>query len=91
MQKDTTITARYTEKPFPSSEEQQKPFFLIFPHRRSSAFGAGKKIHGNKREWSLWGLDSGNRLVDGRALQALKQEGIDENTLVLFLLQRFGP
>ena len=58
---------------FLHQEEQQKAFLpLSSPHRRSSAFGAGKKIQGNKREWSLWGLDSGNRLVDGRALQRLE-------------------
>ena len=51
-------------------------FFRLFhrpndPHRRSSAFGD----HGRQEiDWSM-----------GELFNALKQEGIDENTLVLFM------
>ena len=86
VQKDTTITARYTTEAVRFiRENSKKPFFLYLPHTAVHLpLVPGKKFKGSSKggaygdwvqeiDWSM-----------GELFKALKAEGIDENTLVLF-------
>ena len=86
VQKDTTITARYTEEAVSFiKKNSKKPFFLYLPHTAVHLpLVPGKRFKGTSEngpygdwiqeiDWSM-----------GELFNALKQEGIDENTLVLF-------
>ena len=86
VQKDTTITARYTAEAVRFiRENSKKPFFLYLPHTAVHLpLVPGKKFKGSSKggaygdwvqeiDWSM-----------GELFKALKTEGIDENTLVLF-------
>ena len=86
VQKDTTITARSTTEAVRFiRENSKKPFFLYLPHTAVHLpLVPGKKFKGSSKggaygdwvqeiDWSM-----------GELFKALKTEGIDENTLVLF-------
>ena len=86
VQKDTTITARYTKEAVRFiRENSKKPFFLYLPHTAVHLpLVPGKKFKGSSKggaygdwvqeiDWSM-----------GELFKALKAEGIDEDTLVLF-------
>ena len=86
VQKDTTITARYTTEAVRFiRENSKKPFFLYLPHTAVHLpLVPGKKFKGSSKggaygdwvqeiDWSM-----------GELFKALKAEGIDEDTLVLF-------
>ena len=86
VQKDTTITARYTTEAVRFiRENSKKPFFLYLPHTAVHLpLVPGKKFKGSSKggaygdwvqeiDWSM-----------GELFKALKTGGLDENTLVLF-------
>ena len=92
VQKDTTITARYTTEAVRFiRENSKKPFFLYLPHTAVHLpLVPGKKFKGSSKggaygdwvqeiDWSM-----------GELFKALKTEGIDENTLVLFTSDNGG-
>jgi len=86
VQKDTTITTRYTEEAISFiKKNSKKPFFLYLPHTAVHLpLVPGKKFKGTSKggaygdwvqeiDWSM-----------GEIFKTLKKEGIDENTFVLF-------
>lgn len=86
VQKDTTITARYTKEAISFiKKNSKKPFFLYLPHTAVHLpLVPGKKFKGTSKggaygdwvqeiDWSM-----------GEIFKTLKKEGIDENTFVLF-------
>ena len=86
VQKDTTITARYTKEAISFiKKNSNKPFFLYLPHTAVHfPLVPGKKFKGtskggaygdwvNEIDWSM-----------GEIFKTLKKEGIDESTFVLF-------
>ena len=76
VQKDTTITARYTKEAISFiKKNSKKPFFLYLPHTAVHLPRSGKKVQGNEQGRSLWRLGTGDRLVDGRNLQNLEEGG----------------
>lgn len=88
----TTLTKRYTEEALQFIEENvEKPFFLYLPHTMphiplfaSEAFrGTSRRgLYGDTIEEIDWSV--------GQILQALKDHGIDERTLVIFTTDN-GP
>ena len=86
VQKDTTITARYTKEAISFiKKNSKKPFFLYLPHTAVHLpLVPGKKFKGTSKggaygdwvqeiDWSM-----------GEIFKTLMKEGIDENTFVLF-------
>ena len=82
VQRDTTITARYTEEAVKFIKSNRKrPFFLYLPHTavhlplvpNTIQVQARTVSVGAEIDWSM-----------GQLFDALKESGVDENTLVLF-------
>lgn len=86
VQRDTTITARYTEEAVKFIESNRdKPFFLYLPHTAVHLpLVPGEKFKGTSKD-GLYG--DWVQEIDwsmGEIFKALKEGGVDENTLVLF-------
>ncbi len=81
-----TLTRRYTDRAVKFiAANRDKPFFLYLPHTMPHIpLGASKEFRG-KSERGLYGdvIEEIDHSV-GRVLPALKDHGVDENTLVIF-------
>ena len=86
VQRDTTITARYTEEAVKFIKSNgDKPFFLYLPHTAVHLpLVPGEKFKGTSKD-GLYG--DWVQEIDwsmGEIFKALKEGGVDDNTLVLF-------
>jgi arylsulfatase len=86
LEEQDTLTTRYTERAVRFIEKNRdKPFFLYVPHSMPHVpLGVSKKFKG-KSEYGKYG----DVIMEidwsvGKILEALKANGLDENTLVIF-------
>ena len=86
VQKDTTITARYTKEAVSFiKKNSKKPFFLYLPHTAVHLpLVPGKKFKGSSKDGPYGDWVQEIDWSMGELFKTLKQEGIDENTFVLF-------
>jgi arylsulfatase A len=86
VQKDTTITARYTKEAVSFiKKNSKKPFFLYLPHTAVHLpLVPGKKFKGTSKDGPYGDWVQEIDWSMGELFKTLKQEGIDENTFVLF-------
>lgn len=80
------LTRRYTEEAVRFIQENsQRPFFLYFPHTFPHVpLFASEKFHGKSRAGLYGDVVEEIDWSVGQVLDALKRQGIDENTLVMF-------
>ena len=86
VQKDTTITTRYTAEAVSFiKKNSKKPFFLYLPHTAVHLpLVPGKKFKGTSKDGPYGDWVQEIDWSMGELFKTLKQEGIDENTFVLF-------
>jgi len=86
VQRDTTITTQYTEEAVKFIKaNSKKPFFLYLPHTAVHLpLVPGKKFKGTSKDGPYGDWVQEIDWSMGELFKALKAEGIDENTLVLF-------
>ena len=86
VQKDTTITAQYTTEAVKFIKaNSKKPFFLYLPHTAVHLpLVPGKKFKGTSKDGAYGDWVQEIDWSMGELFKAIKAEGIDEDTLVLF-------
>ena len=86
VQKDTTITAQYTTEAVRFIRaNSKKPFFLYLPHTAVHLpLVPGKKFKGTSRDGAYGDWVQEIDWSMGELFKAIRAEGIDEHTLVLF-------
>lgn len=86
VQKDTTITAQYTTEAVKFIKANSKnPFFLYLPHTAVHLpLVPGKKFKGTSKDGAYGDWVQEIDWSMGELFKAIKAEGIDEDTLVLF-------
>ncbi len=86
VQHDTSITAQYTTEAVRFIKaNRKKPFFLYLPHTAVHLpLVPGRKFKGTSRDGAYGDWVQEIDWSMGELFKALKAEGIDENTLVLF-------
>lgn len=81
----TTITKRYTEEAIRFIEANKKePFFLYLPHTMVHLPLAVSKAFENRTGQLIWDAIEEVDWSVGEVLKAVKRNGIDDNTLVIF-------
>ena len=86
VQRDTTITARYTEEAVKFIKSNRKrPFFLYLPHTAVHLpLVPGERFKGTSKDGPYGDWVQEIDWSMGKLFDALKESGVDENTLVLF-------
>ena len=86
VQQDTTITAQYTTEAVKFiKNNSKKPFFLYLPHTAVHLpLVPGKKFKGTSKNGAYGDWVQEIDWSMGELFKAIKAEGIDEHTLVLF-------
>jgi len=86
VQRDTTITTQYTKEAVKFIKaNSKKPFFLYLPHTAVHLpLVPGKKFKGTSKDGPYGDWVQEIDWSMGELFKALKAEGIDENTFVLF-------
>ncbi len=86
VQRDTTITARYTEEAVKFIKSNRKrPFFLYLPHTAVHLpLVPGERFKGTSKDGPYGDWVQEIDWSMGKLFDALMESGVDENTLVLF-------
>ena len=86
VQRDTSITARYTEEAVKFIKtNHQKPFFLYLPHTAVHLpLVPGKRFQGTSKDGHYGDWVQEIDWSMGELFKTLKETGLDKNTLVLF-------
>ncbi len=81
----STVTKRYTEESIRFiKENKEEPFFLYLPHTMVHLPLAVSKEFENRTDHLIWDAIEEVDWSVGEILKTLKQEGLDEKTLVIF-------
>jgi arylsulfatase A-like enzyme len=86
LEDQATLTTRYTERAVKFIEKNKhRPFFLYLPHSMPHVpLGVSKKFRGKSKQGLYGDVIMEIDWSVGQILQTLKNQGLDDNTLVIF-------